>query len=318
MAKTNYSPTFPTYPGNAGAITVSDTNNLEAPCVIYVGAAGNVKVTTAQGTDVTFVGAQAGQVIPVQVIRVWSTGTTVPTPNTNLFGISSGFSFSQSAAWTPAQLPGLALWLDAADASTITLNGSTVSQWNDKSGNNRHASQATAANQPTRTLNGLGGRTVLTFDGVNDFLNATFTLTNFSVGIVGTLTANTATIYYPLGFGNPPSGSAGLSVGGTNFTQKAALNSPSLLTNETVTLNSPYLITAHSQTGNRLISFNGQTPATDTNSQSISEVRIGQRSDGVWPYAGPIGEIVITNTALSNANRQLLEGYLAWKWSGLI
>ncbi len=229
--------------------------------------------------------------------------------------LNSGGAAPPPVAWTPTALgSALALWLDAEDAASITLNGSTVSQWNDKSGNNRHASQATAASQPTRTLNGLGGRTVLTFDGVDDFLNATFTLTNFSVGMVGTLTANTAIIYYPLGFGSPPSGSAGLSVGGTNFTQKAALNSPSLLTNETVTLNSPYLITAHAKTNNRLISFNGQTPATDTNSQSISEVRIGMRSDGFWPYAGRIGEVVITNTALSAADRQRLEGYLAHKW----
>jgi hypothetical protein len=87
MAKTNYSPTFPMYPGDAGAVTVSDTVNLATPSVIYVGAAGNVKVTTAQGSDVTFVGLQAGQVIPVQVIRVWSSGTTVATPNTNLLRI---------------------------------------------------------------------------------------------------------------------------------------------------------------------------------------------------------------------------------------
>jgi hypothetical protein len=87
MAKTNYSATFPMYPGDADAITVSDTVNLAAPSVIYVGAAGNVKVTTAQGSDVTFVGLQAGQVIPVQVIRVWSNGTTVATPNTNLLRI---------------------------------------------------------------------------------------------------------------------------------------------------------------------------------------------------------------------------------------
>lgn len=50
-------------------------------------------------------------------------------------------------AWTPAQIS-TALWLDAADSSTVTLNGSTVSQWNDKSGNGRNAVQATAANQP--------------------------------------------------------------------------------------------------------------------------------------------------------------------------
>jgi len=87
MAKTNYSPTFPMFPGDAAAITVSDTVNLARPSIIYVGAIGNVKVTTAEGTDVTFTNVQAGQVIPVQVIRVWSTGTTVTTPNTNLMAI---------------------------------------------------------------------------------------------------------------------------------------------------------------------------------------------------------------------------------------
>ena len=85
--KTNYSPTFPMYPGNAGTVTVSDSVNLPEPSIIYVGAAGNVKVTTARGSDVTFIGVQAGQVIPVQVLRVWSTGTTVATPNTNLIRI---------------------------------------------------------------------------------------------------------------------------------------------------------------------------------------------------------------------------------------
>jgi len=74
--QTNYSPTFPMFPGGATTFTNSDTNYLETPSVIYVGGAGNVKVTTAQGDDTTFVGLQAGQVIPVQVIRVWSTGTT--------------------------------------------------------------------------------------------------------------------------------------------------------------------------------------------------------------------------------------------------
>ncbi|MFM6254192.1 MAG: hypothetical protein ACKPEQ_34470, partial [Dolichospermum sp.] len=66
---------------------------------------------------------------------------------------------------TPAQIS-TDLWLDAADSSTITLNGSTVSQWNDKSGNGRNAIQATATNQPAYTANGLNGKPVLTFDGI--------------------------------------------------------------------------------------------------------------------------------------------------------
>jgi hypothetical protein len=74
--QTNYSPTFPMYPGGATTFTNSDTVYLPTPSVIYVGVGGSVKVTTAQGDDTTFAGLQPGQVIPVQVIRVWSTGTT--------------------------------------------------------------------------------------------------------------------------------------------------------------------------------------------------------------------------------------------------
>lgn len=74
--QTNYSPTFPMYPGGAVAVTPSDTVNLATPSIVYVGAGGNVKITTAQGDDVTFTGLLAGSVIPVQAIRVWSTGTT--------------------------------------------------------------------------------------------------------------------------------------------------------------------------------------------------------------------------------------------------
>jgi len=74
--QTNYSPTFPMYPGGATAITTSDTTLLATPSVVYVGSGGSVKVTTAQGDDVTFVGLLSGAIIPVQVIRVWATGTT--------------------------------------------------------------------------------------------------------------------------------------------------------------------------------------------------------------------------------------------------
>jgi hypothetical protein len=87
MTKTNYSPTFPMYPGNAAAITVSDTADLPQPSIIYVGAAGNVSVITPFGSTVTFVGLQSGQIIPVQVRRVLSTGTTVASPNTSLLAI---------------------------------------------------------------------------------------------------------------------------------------------------------------------------------------------------------------------------------------
>lgn len=76
MTKTNYSPTFPMFPGDAEAVTPSNTVNFATPSVVFVGGAGNVKVTTAQGSDVTFTGVLGGSVLPLQVLRVWSTGTT--------------------------------------------------------------------------------------------------------------------------------------------------------------------------------------------------------------------------------------------------
>jgi hypothetical protein len=106
------------------------------------------------------------------------------------------FAAASTEPWTPANVT-TALWLDADDASTITLNGSAVSQWNDKSGNNRHATQASASWQPTRTLSGLNDKTVLTLNGVTNgqFMVTTFNLSdNYSILLIGTKTAQSTDV----------------------------------------------------------------------------------------------------------------------------
>ena len=70
----------------AAAVTPSDTANIPSVssedgsgnngCVLYVGGAGDVKVLTVGRDEVTFTGILAGTFIPVQVLRVYSTGTT--------------------------------------------------------------------------------------------------------------------------------------------------------------------------------------------------------------------------------------------------
>jgi hypothetical protein len=42
---------------------------------LYIGGAGDVKIDAEGGGTVTFVGAQAGSIIPVRAVRVYSTGT---------------------------------------------------------------------------------------------------------------------------------------------------------------------------------------------------------------------------------------------------
>jgi hypothetical protein len=81
--------------------------------------------------------------------------------------------------WTPADTT-TALWLDASDATSITLTSGAVSQWNDKSGNGRHFSQGTAAKRPNVTSAEINGLDVVTFDGTNDYLTAVTTVSNWA------------------------------------------------------------------------------------------------------------------------------------------
>ena len=44
--------------------------------VLYIGTAGNLKVTTVAGDDVTFQGVNTGTFFPVNVVKVFATGTS--------------------------------------------------------------------------------------------------------------------------------------------------------------------------------------------------------------------------------------------------
>jgi len=76
-------------------------------------------------------------------------------------------------AFQPIDVPGCALWLDAADQSSLTLSGSNVTQWSDKSGNGNTVIQATSANQPTYVTNVVNGNPVLRFNGTSHVLQTT-------------------------------------------------------------------------------------------------------------------------------------------------
>jgi hypothetical protein len=68
-----------------------------------------------------------------------------------------------SGGFSPRSIAGLQLWMDATRISSLTFNGSSVSQANDLSGNGRHFTQGTGANQPTYAAAGMNGRPALQF-----------------------------------------------------------------------------------------------------------------------------------------------------------
>ena len=86
--------------------------------------------------------------------------------------------------YTTLPVSGAALWLDGADSSTlftdagvtpVNVSGDLVYQWSDKSGNNRHATQATSGNRPTwlPPASGQNGFGVVGFNGTSQFINTT-------------------------------------------------------------------------------------------------------------------------------------------------
>ena len=109
-----------------------------------------------------------------------------------------GFMEVADIAFNPLQIPDLKLWLDAADASTITTAiGNAVSGWSDKSGTGNDAAQLVVVDQPETNVETQNGLNVITF--TDDFLNipfvasqglnplefTTFTVHNI-VGVAGT------------------------------------------------------------------------------------------------------------------------------------
>jgi hypothetical protein len=62
---------------HAALISKDDANDLATVATaIFVGGAGNIKVTTYGGETLLLTGLIAGQVLPLRVTRVWSTTTT--------------------------------------------------------------------------------------------------------------------------------------------------------------------------------------------------------------------------------------------------
>ena len=108
--------------------------------------------------------------------------------------MSLGFGFGfpklryNSLLWSPSLLT-TALWLDAAETNTITLNNLVVSQWNDKSGNGRNVLQATSANQPLYVK----AQNLIPYSERIDVANWTKVVVTASVNVItapdGTLTA---------------------------------------------------------------------------------------------------------------------------------
>lgn len=161
---------------SAVRLTQPTLTSLADSAIVEVTArdtAGNI----ASGVSVSLASSAAGVTLPASgttdatgrwtgVVRLnglCSGGAATITPTVGGVVLASTVSLSSTAsgAYTVC---GPSLWLDASDAASMTVNGSNrVSQWNDKSGNARHATNATSAEQPTAVDNVVNGLRVVRF-----------------------------------------------------------------------------------------------------------------------------------------------------------
>jgi hypothetical protein len=272
------------------------------------------------------------------------------------------YSSSPAPAWTPADLgANLALWLDADDADTITLNGSTVAQWSDKSGGGRHVTMPTAANQPTYAATGLNGRPALLFETNAKFLarpdgNPTLGTTDLSA-----IDAGDTFAVFAVGDGGDGNsqyqaagGRAGVMVGKGGGIANAGTFVLGLATHDgsNNALDPPRWFGQFNGYAGTGVQNNPNWNAGTLSTPAVVGVvwdgtTVTGTLDGTtWANAGPIGtaanqnsafriggmgtsvagnsttgggnskasEVVICDAALTAADRQKLEGYLAWKW----
>lgn len=215
--------------------------------------------------------------------------------------------------FVPSQLSGLQLWLDAADISTISTSGTNVTQWRDKSGNNRHGNTGVSPSYSGDGILFSGGQSLLVANA-----SGLFTNTSFNIFIVEKVN----------------SGASGFLLGDTVVNGGAATNASLHIgyrTNANLTFafyNNDLEITGLSGNPTRVWSFNmpasanrntflyGSLVATLGNSSKLTTMTtltLGSIFGGGF-YNGRIYEVIGYVGEITASQRQQVEGYLAWKW----
>jgi len=238
-----------------------------------------------------------------------------------------------SQAFSPNKFSGLNLWQDYSDIATLTESGGFVSQGGDKSRKGHNAVQLTGARQPQTGISSIGGRNVLTFDGVDDLLDIPFSSElnplSFTIFVVCRVTGGTSSFRSPLtsresaptrgyilyaGSNNNWQFWVGIN-GGTWGGPQGGTRSATLGESVIVTM-----IGIGDVFGSQSLAINGAQVATATSSYSVNTLnptRIGaggSGGSGQFFFPGDVGEIILYDSILAGNKVLEVENYLSPKW----
>ena len=232
------------------------------------------------------------------------------------------------ATFSPRNIPGCSLWLDAADSSTITIQ-TGVSQWNDKSGQGRHVTQSTTSLQPVYS----SASNALVFNS-----NAWLGIPNALAAITPTYTIfvvdkrASASVHFFIGMHTNTGANVALILGYNGTT--TSHHTTAYITDCTVTIPAyagaaePKRLARYDYTGSLRDTYinGGQLSTIQSFSATLptwnnANIGAGYYTPGAsgldWWYVGNIHEIIFYNNVLSTGQAQQVESYLSQKW-GLV
>lgn len=354
-------PTHATYStpiGGTGAVTKTGAGKLTLNASNGYSGATTVQQGTLELDYGTSTGSKLSATAPLNLaggtLKMTNATTTSVTQTTGGLALQPGASSLLMSGTLlssqPNTVSGLTLWLDAADAATITKDGSNaVSQWNDKSGGGFNFTQGNASYKPTYSAaGGSSGTATVQFNRTS---KSDVDYMEYSLGAASALrtAVNNGNTMFAVAKANSLAGNydgtesvqaiveiqgyhTGLEFGGaaTPLTIRRDQWLNSNATNMASTLNATvgqwYVIGATAAPGSpstAQVYGNGVAGTTVTNAattftQYASKVRLGIANDPgtsyVWPLAGGISEVLIYNRVLTAAELDAVGSYLASKY----
>ena len=222
---------------------------------------------------------------------------------------------------------GLLLWLDGFDSNTIVRSGNYVTQWNDKSGYSNNAITQSPSGPLWNPWNNDIQNTSISFDGTSYMqINKNF-MSTLNGSMFAVFRAPTAVPNQPQMVIQDQAawGMVDFQLQPTQFVVSTAQSSivskfASPITNYSIT--SIEIIKQQSSintylngTLNQTVKFSSFYSTGDT----MDLPNIGRyTSSGVENqsarFIGELQEIIVYNSTLTTNMRQIIEGYLAWKW----
>ena len=221
---------------------------------------------------------------------------------------------------------GLAMWYDAGDTSTLTMNGSSVTQWNDKSGNGRNLTNGTFAAPQYNSTGYNNSYPTIMFNGTTTLLSTA------PIAPMPVLSANgtDTTIFIVMNrqAKAPNSTAFGLGTSDNTYVLRdpwAESTSLVLDLGPACRLSQPFgaagnVIYSIGRSGNTVAIYStgtniGSATGSGTLPTTSQVFSVGGSQANKGFLKSGISEFIIYNVALSTVDRQKIEGYLGHKWN---